>query len=530
MLAYNGERFIREAIESLLRQSFPDLTLFISDDASTDNTRVICEEYAKKDSRVTYHRQEKNIGVFPNYKFLLNQARGEYFMWASHDDLWEKDFIQTCLDLLIKDEDIGAASCNIAEIDSLDRTTREVKDFSKVSGKANALTVSRYVLQPEILGKCNIMYCLFRTSIIKKTWEIYPQREEWGSDYHFSLAVISHFGVKIDDRIMFKKRLGGMSNPNTTNNDSPDTVISTAVKNPKNHMFPFGRFRQYFRGHMEALSGTPYRPLVAILLLIRLPRSFLIYLKERNYKKFIKKTSLFRIYKTFLGKKNTWIPKISYSQCGEDIIMEFLFNWLKIRKPTYLDIGANDPVRLSNTYFFYKKGSRGVLVEPDPSLCAKLIVKRSGDVCLNVGVGFEDKEVLAAFYVMSTNTLNTFSKEEADRYVAYGNQKIEKIEKIKLAPIRNILKNNFEKTPNLVSLDTEGLDLKILQSWDWGTYRPEIFCIETLTYTEDNTESKIESVINFMKSKDYMIYADTYINTIFVDKKVWDSKKRKNNT
>jgi hypothetical protein len=53
-------------------------------------------------------------------------------------------------------------------------------------------------------------------------------------------------------------------------------------------MFPFGRFKRYFDGHMEALHGTPYRPLVAILLLIRLPRSFIIYLKERNVKKYIK--------------------------------------------------------------------------------------------------------------------------------------------------------------------------------------------------------------------------------------------------
>lgn len=288
MTAYNGERFISGAIESLLRQSFSDFILFISDDASADGTRVICEEYAKKDPRAVYYRQEKNIGMFPNFKFVLDKADGEYFMWAAQDDLWEKDFIQTCLDLLTKDEDIGGASCNIAEIDSFGRTAREVKDFSKASGNANMLTVARYVLQPEILGKCNIMYCLFRTSVIKKTWEIYPQREEWGSDYHFSLAAISHFGVKIDERMMFKKRLGGISNPNSTLKDSADTARSTEVKNPKNHMFPFGRFTQYFRGHMEALRGTPYRPLGAFLLFVRLPRSFFIYLKERNYKKFIK--------------------------------------------------------------------------------------------------------------------------------------------------------------------------------------------------------------------------------------------------
>jgi len=286
MLAYNGEKHIGEAIQSLLLQSFSDITLFISDDASIDKTQEICESYTKKDPRVIYYRQPKNIGMFPQYKFVLDKADGEYFMWASLDDIWEKDFIKTCVNLLEQNKDIGASSCNTAEIDSFGRITREVKDFSKLSGRPNAVTVARYILQPEILGKCNIMYSLFRADIIKKAWKIYPQRAEWGSDYLFSLAVVSHFGVKIDNKIMFKKRRGGISNPQSTKNDSMQTVISTAVKNPKNHMFPFGRFQQYFRGHMEALTGTPYRPFASVLLLARLPRSFLIYLKSKNYKKF----------------------------------------------------------------------------------------------------------------------------------------------------------------------------------------------------------------------------------------------------
>ncbi|MBU4353452.1 glycosyltransferase, partial [Candidatus Parcubacteria bacterium] len=82
MPAYNGERFIGEAIESLLNQSFSDFTLFISDDASTDGTQAICENYAKKDPRIICHRQEKNIGMFPNFKFLLDRANGDFFMWA----------------------------------------------------------------------------------------------------------------------------------------------------------------------------------------------------------------------------------------------------------------------------------------------------------------------------------------------------------------------------------------------------------------------------------------------------------------
>lgn len=286
MLAYNGERYISEAIESLLNQSFPDLTLFISDDASTDKTRVICEVYAKKDPRITYYRQEKNIGMFPNFKFVLDNAHGDYFMWASHDDLWEKNFVKVCVEN-IENKKVDVATTIVANIDSCGRNLRELTEVSKLSGRHGILQIIKYVLQPEILGKGNLMYSMFKIAVIRKVWGIYPQRMEWGSDYHFSLAIISHFNIFVDDKVLFKKRLGGHSSRNSTKDDNPDTVKRVTIKNPKNHIFPFGRFRTYFKGHMLASRGTPYRPLIALLLLVRLPRSFLIYLKERNYKKFL---------------------------------------------------------------------------------------------------------------------------------------------------------------------------------------------------------------------------------------------------
>ena len=107
MIAYNGERFIVKAIESLLAQSHTDLTVFISDDASNDTTQQICEHYARNDSRIQYYRQKQNIGMINNFNFVIQRANTPYFMWASQDDIWEKDFIRICIDNLEKNHDIG---------------------------------------------------------------------------------------------------------------------------------------------------------------------------------------------------------------------------------------------------------------------------------------------------------------------------------------------------------------------------------------------------------------------------------------
>lgn len=214
--------------------------------------------------------------------------------------------------------------------------------------------------------------------------------------------------------------------------------------------------------------------------------------------------------------------KISYSQCGEDLILQQLFMVLGIAKASYLDVGAHHPTYLSNTYLFYENGGNGVCVEPDPALFGEFGKKRPRDIHLNCGVGVVPGE--ADFFMMSTSTLNTFSKEEAERYQSYGQQRIVKTIRIKLETINEIIRQNFREIPNLISLDVEGLDYLILQDFDFKKYRPEVFCLETLSYTEDKTERKLTEIIELMHANDYLTYADTYINTIFVDATAWKNR------
>jgi glycosyltransferase involved in cell wall biosynthesis len=96
MPVYNGELYIREALDSLLAQTFTNFELIISDNASTDGTEAICNEYATSDARIRYVRHSVNRGAIVNFQFVLDEAIGEYFMWAAADDI----FFTNHLDLL----------------------------------------------------------------------------------------------------------------------------------------------------------------------------------------------------------------------------------------------------------------------------------------------------------------------------------------------------------------------------------------------------------------------------------------------
>jgi hypothetical protein len=87
--------------------------------------------------------------------------------------------------------------------------------------------------------------------------------------------------------------------------------------------------------------------------------------------------------------------------------------------------------------------------------------------------------------------------------------------KVPLLEINSIIQQHFQSCPNFISLDVEGLDLPILQSFDFNKYRPEVFCVETISFSLNNKGVKIKETIDFMHGKGYITYADTHINTIF---------------
>jgi glycosyltransferase involved in cell wall biosynthesis len=97
---YNGERFLEQSLDALLAQTYTDFELIISDNASTDRTAEICTAYADRDPRIRYVRQPVNIGAAPNHNATVALARGRYFKWASHDDVYGAELLRLCIEAL----------------------------------------------------------------------------------------------------------------------------------------------------------------------------------------------------------------------------------------------------------------------------------------------------------------------------------------------------------------------------------------------------------------------------------------------
>lgn len=212
---------------------------------------------------------------------------------------------------------------------------------------------------------------------------------------------------------------------------------------------------------------------------------------------------------------------VTYSQRGEDILIDAALSVLRIEHPTYLDIGAFHPSILSNTALFYLRGERGVCVEPDPELCSLFAAERPRDKIITAAVSAGEKGS-AEFFVMSERFLNTLSRVQAEALDKAGEYRIEKVISVPLVSANDIIEANFPNHPSILSLDTEGNDLNILTDIDFHRFRPEVICAETLTFSENRLEQrKVPEIGAFLAANGYFAYADTYLNTIFVDSSAW---------
>ena len=196
----NGEKYIREALESLLAQTYSDFEIIICDNASTDRTREICCSVVERDRRVHYHRNDINIGAAENFNLAFKLSKGEYFKWAAHDDICAPHLIARCVNVLNRDPDIVIAYPKTAIIDKNGKVidTYEIKlptDSSDPVKRFAALLRGH---------KCFEIFGLIRRSALAQT----PLMGRYAHGDGILLARLSLVGrfEEIDEKLFFARR------------------------------------------------------------------------------------------------------------------------------------------------------------------------------------------------------------------------------------------------------------------------------------------------------------------------------------
>ena len=197
---YNGETWLAETVESILRQSFTDFRVMISDNASTDRTAAIAARFAESDSRIRYHRNETNVGVFRNFDLTLEMCGSRYFKWCAVGDRIDPSFLEQAVCALDSQPEVSLVYSRTRLIGSL----AHVPDIQEVDLALDSDdVVSRY---KEYLTRARLnspFHGLIRTEALLKTGLNKPF---WGSDECLVAALLLQGKfVRLADELLFRR-------------------------------------------------------------------------------------------------------------------------------------------------------------------------------------------------------------------------------------------------------------------------------------------------------------------------------------
>ena len=218
---------------------------------------------------------------------------------------------------------------------------------------------------------------------------------------------------------------------------------------------------------------------------------------------------------------------MTFSQSGEDSIIQYICNTLGRKIGTYLDLGANHAFYLSNTYNFYTQGARGVLIEANPELARELIEKRPEDIVINKCIAEKSGEKLD-FYIMNGDGLSTTDYQSALNFIKENPAlTITKTITVDSITINEIIDLYFpDSAPDIMNIDIEGMEFSILKMTDFEKFRPLIIICEMIEYRNGlPSGQKNYEILELMRKNDYREFAFTGINSIFIDTRQEDIKQ-----
>src|SRR5262245_20064547 len=203
---YNGERFLAEAIEGVLGQTFSDFELVISDNASTDRTQEISLEFCRVDQRIRYYRNARNIGAAPNYNRCFELARSrDYFKWIAYDDLMSDDFLEPCIAALDRDPNASIAFPSMVHANAEHEvTTRQLRDDLSLlddhPGRRARRLIEYGLEAPDIYWS---IYAVMRRSALEQT-DLHGNYTASDQVFLFQLSLTGKF-IQVSDGIFIRR-------------------------------------------------------------------------------------------------------------------------------------------------------------------------------------------------------------------------------------------------------------------------------------------------------------------------------------
>ena len=285
LATYNGEKYLREQLDSIINQTYKNIRILINDDCSTDKTKEILKEYEQKDNRIDVKYNEKNVGSIKNFENLLKRVENKYFMLSDQDDYWMEDKVEKSLKK-IKEENVDMVFTDLEPVDeNLQTITPSMvrfMGFNKIIHKYNDY---RLVFMRNCVTGCTI---ISKKELIKKCLPI-PDKKPMVHDWWMVLMITQSGKISFLDEPTIKYRQHG-------NNQLGIYGMKTYIKNFDEYREKYINLKlSQFKIYVEYEKSFEKKEL------IELSKKAIIYLEKIKNKKYFN----FKYYKTFFNLYKT---------------------------------------------------------------------------------------------------------------------------------------------------------------------------------------------------------------------------------
>jgi glycosyltransferase involved in cell wall biosynthesis len=206
MPVFNAADYLERALASVLEQTYPNLRLLVSDNASTDGTWELLQKSAAQDDRIVLHRQQHNIGVRPNFRFVLSRADTPFFMWHAHDDWLARTYLEELVRVLAENPDCALACASVVQVAQDGLPIRE-RVFPSLTARSRLGRTRVLLARPDPTR----VYGLFRTDALRRVDALAEQfGYVWAADLVALLSLTVNDRIRGTDRTEIYYRLNGI--------------------------------------------------------------------------------------------------------------------------------------------------------------------------------------------------------------------------------------------------------------------------------------------------------------------------------